>query len=61
MQFVLSLKMSGAAFDDPAAETARLLREAAEQVDAAGAVVGTRAVLMDVNGNRCGGWEVIKG
>lgn len=53
--FTLSITTDNAAFeDDPGPEVARLLRDAAERVEA-GVSAG---VLRDVNGNTVGEWSL---
>lgn len=63
--FTLSIKTAGAAFThetndetngepDPGPEVARLLREAADQIDSG----YTRGGLYDINGNTVGEWKL---
>lgn len=54
MKFILEISCDNAAFtDDPGAETARILRRAAEIVENG----GEDSRLADFNGNRVGGFE----
>lgn len=54
MDFILEIACDNAAFDgDPSPELARLLRAAADKVEA-GTLAGG---LVDINGNRCGYYE----
>jgi hypothetical protein len=50
--FTMETFNSGEAFDEPAAELARILRELADRIEAAGD--SGRITLHDLNGNRCG-------
>jgi len=53
MKLKLSLNTDNAAFDDnPQAEMARILRDAAHMIEADAGLTFT--VLLDFNGNRCG-------
>lgn len=53
MQFKLEIAAVNAAFfPDPSEEISRLLRSAADKVDAG----ATEGILFDVNGNRVGHW-----
>ena len=53
--FTMETFNSGEAFDAPAAELARILRELADRVEAAGELANSgRITLHDLNGNRCG-------
>ena len=53
--FTMKTFNSGEAFDEPAAELARILRELAGRVEAAGELANSgRITLHDLNGNRCG-------
>ena len=57
--FTMETFNSGEAFDEPAAELARILRELADRIETAGD--SGRVTLYDLNGNRCGNasfdWE----
>ncbi len=57
--FTMETFNSGEAFDEPAAELARILRELADRIETAGN--SGRVALYDLNGNRCGNasfdWE----
>ena len=50
--FTMEAFNSGEAFDEPAAELARILRELADRIEAPGD--SGRITLHDLNGNRCG-------
>jgi hypothetical protein len=50
--FTMETFNSGEAFDEPAAELARILRELADRIEAPGD--SGRITLHDLNGNRCG-------
>lgn len=56
MNLSLTIKNSGAAFDDePRAEVARILRDVADFLDNGGSIPqGEAMILRDINGNRCG-------
>lgn len=55
-RFKMALTSADAAFDEaPAAETVRLLRLVADQIEAGERLEGT---CRDVNGNYCGEWEL---
>ena len=47
---IIQILHSGAAFDNPTAETARILRQLADQIEAG----NPPEKLRDINGNRCG-------
>jgi hypothetical protein len=47
----IQIDNSGAAFDDPALEVARILREQAQRIADGGV---SNSYLFDFNGNRCG-------
>jgi hypothetical protein len=51
--FTLELFNSGEAFDEPATETARILRELADRIENTNAETGFKT-LRDLNGNNCG-------
>lgn len=55
-KFIMVLDSENAAFSGDGAqfETARLLRNTAERVEAG----HESGILMDVNGNRCGMWDL---
>jgi hypothetical protein len=50
--FTMETFNSGEAFDEPALELARILRELADRIETAGD--SGRITLHDLNGNRCG-------
>ena len=54
--FTVKFSTANEAFDEPATEIARILREVAAKVEA-GIDVGTAAKVMDVNGNTVGKWS----
>jgi hypothetical protein len=54
MQFTMRVEVEGVAFDDPGDELARLLREAADEIDGG----DESGVCVDINGNTRGGWEI---
>lgn len=57
MIFTLTLNCSGSAFEEPAPEVVRLLREVADRIDDVGALpIDAVGPLLDINGNRCGQW-----
>ena len=47
---IIQILNSGAAFNNPTAETARILRQLADQIEAG----NPPEKLRDINGNRCG-------
>ena len=47
---IIQITNTGAAFDNPTAETARILRQLADQIEAG----NPPEKLRDINGNRCG-------
>lgn len=51
--FTLSIKTDNAAFEDPNAEVARILRDAAERVEQG----FSRGLLRDINGNTVGDFD----
>jgi hypothetical protein len=59
-EFNLKVKMTNAAFEDyPATELAKILRDAADDIEYRGGVVrGDLGFLTDTNGNMVGFWKV---
>lgn len=61
LKFRVTLESNGnAAFEQPAEEVARILREAADAIEHSFFSPPTELRLNDVNGNRCGKVEVFE-
>jgi hypothetical protein len=58
MKFTLTFDMDNAAFEEPAAEVARILERIADKVAWEGVDDGVGGPILDVNGSRVGSWEV---
>jgi len=62
MRFVLSMDMENDAFrEDTGPEVARILRNLARTVEHRSLDTDDDGILLDLNGNRAGMWEVIEG
>lgn len=55
MNATIKVKMDNAAFDEPGAELARILRDIAERIESGEVMAFT---LFDVNGNAVGSFQV---
>lgn len=57
MEFTCKVSLDNAAFEDHANELARILRKLADMVEGTHHAE-TSALVFDINGNRCGRWEI---
>lgn len=60
MNFILNIKMGGAAMDS-ADDLARALREVADKLDGIELHAGYGGPILDLNGNSCGAYRVREG
>lgn len=56
--FTMNVDTGNAAFDDPAAELARILRQTADKIERGDYYPGHSVTVLDVNGNDVGRWKI---